>query len=112
MTPGLISAMEKGQFYATTGVMLEKIEFIDNVLSIKVLEQEDVTYAISFIGYKRDRSNSEVLLNISGLEAEYQLSDDILFVRAKITSSKRQNNPVESMKYEMAWTQPVVPDSN
>ena len=43
-----------------------------------------------------------------GSQASFELTDDILFVRCKITSTKLQDNPIEDILYEMAWTQPVT----
>jgi hypothetical protein len=44
---------------------------------------------------------------MEGYKAGFELSDEILFVRCKITSSKLHENPVEGLIYETAWTQPV-----
>lgn len=104
----LINSMENGQFYATTGVLLDSMKFLDNKILIDLKEEEGITYTISFIGYRKDQSETEVLMTVTGTKAEYELTEDILFVRGKITSSKLQDNPIENMKYEMAWTQPVL----
>jgi len=36
------------------------------------------------------------------------MPENLLFVRSKITSSKKQDNPIEGIIFEMAWTQPVI----
>jgi hypothetical protein len=41
--------------------------------------------------------------------AEFPVTEDLLFARCKITSSKLQENPIENIRYEMAWSQPVTP---
>ena len=52
----LISAMEAGDFYATTGVILSRIDFENNQLDIEVDPALDTQYEISFIGCtKEDR---------------------------------------------------------
>lgn len=104
----LIHAMEKGNFYASTGVTLKELKFKNNTLSVKIDPDEGVKYTMSFIGCRKGQSESEVFQSIDATEASFDLTDDILFVRCKITSSKLQANPIENMLYEMAWTQPVV----
>jgi hypothetical protein len=49
----------------------------------------------------------EEFMSLKGDKATFELTNDMLFVRCKITSSKLQNNPVEELAYETAWTQPV-----
>jgi hypothetical protein len=111
LEPGsLIDALENGDFYATTGVNLDKIQFKDNVLYVKATEEPGVTYTIEFIGCKKDERETEVLASTEGSEASFNVTPNHLFVRAKITSSRKQQNPVEDMVYEMAWIQPVRPE--
>jgi len=109
LTPAsLIDAMEAGQFYASTGVILKGLEFDKNKLSIEVDQERGITYTISFIGCRKGESEPEEFKSIEGTMATFELTDDILFLRCKITSSKLHSNPVESILYEMAWTQPVL----
>ena len=104
----LIGAMESGAFYASTGVTLQEILFDGGKLSIEVDPEPNVSYQIEFIGCKKGSSASELLESHTGKTASYILTDDILFVRGRITSTKRQDNPIEDFVYEMAWTQPLV----
>ncbi len=104
----LIHSMEAGDFYASTGVELKSISLKENVLTIEVNAQEGNQYEISFIGCRKGDTDSNVLKMVSGSTASFNLTDDILFVRTKVTSSKLHPNPVENMKYESAWTQPVL----
>jgi hypothetical protein len=53
-------------------------------------------------------TESEEFMSFKGDKATFELTNDMLFVRCKITSSKLQNNPVEDLAYETAWTQPVT----
>ena len=103
----LIEAMEAGDFYASTGVELKELTLANNMLSIEANMEADVTYKISFIGCKKGKSEPEELMSIEGNKASFELTDDILFVRGKITSSKLHANPIENLLYETAWTQPV-----
>ena len=104
----IIEAMENGQFYSSTGVTLKTMSFKENRLFIEIEEEEGITYSISFIGYQKGNNNTSELKKVESTIANFELSGDIVFVRAKITSSKKHPNPVEGMTYEMAWTQPVT----
>lgn len=104
----LIDALENGKFYATTGVELEKLNSEDGVLTVSVTEEAGVSYTITFMGSKVDGEGPEVFSTIEGTTASFTMDDEILFVRCKVTSTKLQDNPVEGLLYEMAWTQPLV----
>lgn len=109
LTPAsLIASMENGQFYATTGVKLKELEFDQNKLSVEVMQETGITYTISFFGCRKGQSEPEEFKSIEGIKADFELTDDILFVRCKIASSKLQGNPIENILYELAWTQPVL----
>lgn len=108
----LINAMESGDFYASTGVSLKKMEYAKNKLSIEVVEEKGINYIITFIGCRKGKSQPEEFISTKGTKADFELTDDILFARCKITSSKLQDNPIEDILYEMAWTQPVLKMEN
>ena len=109
LTPAsLIAAMEAGQFYATSGVTLEGLHFEKNTLTVEVDQEMGVNYTISFIGSRKGQLAGEEFKSVEGTTANFELTDDILFLRCRITSSKLHNNPIEDLLYEMAWTQPVV----
>ena len=101
----LLEAMVSGQFYATTGVVLESVSTANNTLEIEVTPEEGVTYKIDFIGVK-DGATAETLKSIGGTTATFPL-ENIQFVRARITSDKLMTNPVFEDEFEIAWTQPV-----
>ncbi|MCM4157217.1 histidinol-phosphatase [Gramella sp. AN32] len=103
----IIEAMENGKFYATTGVELKDIKFEEAGLSIAVKKQKNVTYEIQFIGVKKGSTESEVLKSVNGTGAYFEISEDVLFVRAKIISDKKKKNPYSEGDTEVAWTQPV-----
>jgi len=103
----LIDAMETGDFYASTGVELKDLIIDKSKIAVEVMQEEGVIYKIEFVGCKKGKDVPEVLMSINGAKASFELTDDLLFVRCKITSSKLQENPIENILYETAWTQPV-----
>ncbi|UZD24708.1 histidinol-phosphatase [Algoriphagus halophytocola] len=106
----LIEAMEKGDFYSTTGVTMNEINFDGETLSVAVQPENGVAYTIQFFGTKKSNpSESGVLLkDIKGVTGDYTLEVDDMYVRAKIISSKPKENPYQIGDKEVAWTQPVV----
>lgn len=104
----LIEAMEAGDFYASTGVELKDVVLENNRLTIEVNQEEGVTYKIAFIGYQKGKTKPEELAASAGTSATFELTNDLVFVRCKITSSKLHANPIEDLLYETAWTQPVL----
>jgi hypothetical protein len=108
----LIAAMEAGEFYASTGVELKDLTRNNNKLSIEVEQEAGVTYQISFIGCEKGKTEPEEFLSVEGNKASFELTNDMLFVRSKIVSSKLHANPIEDLLYESAWTQPVLTNRN
>jgi hypothetical protein len=107
LTPvSIINAMEKGDFYATTGVELKEIKFKNGKLEVAVNPVAGISYTIQFwgvIGKER-----KMFKEIKGTEGSYKMTKKDLYVRAKIISSKLQENPFQDGDVETAWTQPVV----
>lgn len=109
LTPAsLIRAMEAGDFYATTGVILEEIKIANDALSVKVKEEPGVKYEIQFIGATGQDLTTQILKSVSGTEASIELLDSYVFVRAKVISDKVKENPFRDGDVETAWTQPVA----
>ncbi len=104
----LITAMENGDFYASTGVTLQAVFLKNNTLTVNVRPSDIVRYTIDFIGVAKGEQQSRVLKSISGATASFDLTEDYLIVRARITSDKKKDNPFKDEDVEMAWTQPVV----
>lgn len=106
----LIEAMEAGDFYASTGVILNQVKFKGNTLHVSVKPKEGVTYTIRYFGTKKSNPEAEgvLLQETSGTEAAYSLQEDDLYVRAKVISSKSKENPYRPGDLEEAWIQPVV----
>ncbi len=103
----LIEAMENGRFYASTGVTLAKAEYTDRKLHIEVVEEPEVSYEIQFIGVRKDSEAPEVIKTVQGSKADFAVTDEWLFVRAKVISDRLQPNPFREGDFEVAWTQPV-----
>ncbi len=135
----LFAAMENGEFYASSGVTLREVRREKKRYSLEVEAEAGASYKIQFIGtrvgYKPegkpvldtsgkpldvtqlyDASIGEVLKEVSGPTASYDLTGDEIYVRAKVTSSKpkhpevaitsKNKNSVET--FQSAWTQPLV----
>ena len=128
----LIQAMEAGRFYATSGVTLEKVTVTSQSFEIDVRPDADASYTIEFIGTRKgfdptsepvvDKEGNgllvtrrysdeigEVLKSETGNSATYTFAGDELYVRARITSSRKHPNPSVIGDFEQAWTQPVRP---
>ncbi len=132
LTPeDLINAMEAGRFYASSGVTLEKVVSSSEGLAVTMKPDKDASYIIEFIGTRRDFDRKsepvkdkdgnevyatrrysddigEVFATVEGTQGSYQFTGDEIYVRARITSSRKHPNPSEPGEYERAWVQPVV----
>ncbi len=111
LTPDdLISAMERGEFYSTTGVVLKDVRIEEGTLKIEIDEEEGVNYTTRFVGTRADRGSptGELFKTVRGSSASYTMSGNELYVRAKIISDKEKVNPYMEGEYEVAWTQPVI----
>lgn len=126
----LIGAMEEGEFYASTGVVLEDISVNDDEIRIRIAAEPGLEYTTYLIGTRRasfgdaiyaspadfiatrgeDSVIGEVLAVIEGSQVVYGMDGTELYVRARVTSTRLMANPVNEGEYERAWTQPVVPE--
>lgn len=87
------SAMQRGDFYASTGVELEDYQAIPKQVTIKMEENRFLTkYRTQFIG-----KNGRVLAESTANPATYNVKGDEGYVRTKVTDSNGK----------MAWTQPM-----
>lgn len=126
----LMNAMERGDFYASTGVTLSGLRRDRSRLSLSVRAEPGVRYTIQFIGTRRGYDTTSVavsdsagfpvtrryssdigsiLAQVGGTVATYTMRGDEIYVRARVTSSKAKANPSYPAEVEMAWTQPVRP---
>ncbi len=109
LTPeSLIKAMESGAFYASTGVVLEEVRFKNNTLKVVTKAEPGIKYTIQFVGVKGNQKEGHILSVFDTAMAEFQLTEDLKFVRAKIISDKIRNDPRLGGVLEAAWTQPVA----
>lgn len=109
----MIAAMERGDFYASNGVRLREINFDGRTLTIDIDAEEGVAYTTEFIG---TRAGAETQIGTrlgtkGGAEVSYTLKGDEMYVRVKITSDKKKENPYSEGELEVAWVQPVVPEA-
>jgi hypothetical protein len=131
LTPeSLLRAMDAGDFYCSTGVTLKDVAFRDGTLTVQVDPEPGLTYRIVFVGTRRgyDAASREVvnaqgqtvrttriyspeigavLAEHQGTTARYTLKGDELYVRAKVVSSRKNEQSHVADEYESAWVQPV-----
>lgn len=132
LTPeSIIHAMEAGDFYGTSGVLVSDIKREPKRLAITISPEPGVTYVTRFIGTRKGyNSTSElqpsdpnaktlphrryskdigaVLAEVKGTAPSYALKGDEIYVRAKIISSKPKVNGSVAGEFETAWIQPLV----
>lgn len=132
----LIESMQRGDFYATTGVLLDDVSFdpANKNLRVKVKAEPGVRYRIRFVTTKRnfDRTVKTVdvpaeekrparqlpiysddigttVKTVDDVEATYRLDPDDLYVRAIVESDIPCNlTPFFHPKVQTAWTQPFA----
>ena len=89
----LLAALERGDFYASTGVVLKDVSSTPTSVSVAVQPTTFSRYRIQFIG-----KGGRVLSESSEPSATYAVKGGEGYVRAKIIESNGQ----------LAWTQPVI----
>ncbi|MGC6488389.1 MAG: PHP domain-containing protein [Planctomycetota bacterium] len=105
----LLEAIEAGDFYASSGVVLDQVTFDGRTMTIDIAAQGDARYVTEFVGTRRDGEPGEVLARVEGRRPSYTARGDELFVRATVTSSTAADNPVWEGQPRQAWVQPVLP---
>jgi hypothetical protein len=90
----LVEAMERGDFYASTGVVLDSLDATSKSMTIKVKPAvASSKYRIQFIG--RD---GRVLSEVPDASATYTFTGSERYVRARVIESNGR----------VAWVQPVM----
>lgn len=89
----LMEALERGDFYASTGVVLEDVQATSTGLTVKVSPDSASKYRIQFIG-----RGGRVLAEAIEPTATYTFKGDEGYVRAKVLESNGR----------AAWVQPVL----
>jgi hypothetical protein len=92
-TRALLESMERGDFYASTGVVLDDVRATASSLSVQVRVDGSSRYRIQFIG-----RGGQVLADVAEPSATYSFKGDEGYVRAKVIESNGR----------LAWVQPVA----
>ncbi len=115
----LIRAMKAGDFYASSGVVLDEVRFdtATRTLSLSIAPQPNATFETQFIvlpkpmevaaGEQPQLPVARVAASVRGLKPSYQLTGQELYVRALVTSSLAHTDPSLDGQMQQAWTQPV-----
>jgi hypothetical protein len=90
-TSAILTALQRGEFYASTGVELEAFTATEKELHVRVREKNTAHYRVRFIG-----ASGRVLQETDGATASYAIRGDEGYVRAKVIDSNGK----------MAWLQP------
>ncbi|MEE3085898.1 MAG: histidinol-phosphatase, partial [Bacteroidota bacterium] len=107
-TEDIILAMEKGDFYASTGVHLKKLFTDKKQIEIEVDPESGVIYEIIFIGYQKGAEDVVELKKVIGKSASYTFKKEDVFVRVRINSDAKKDNPIIKDETKKAWTQPFL----
>jgi hypothetical protein len=87
------SALEAGDFYATSGVLLRELESSPSGFRLVIEPADGQSYVTRFIG-----AGGRELARSEGTQASYEMTGDERYVRAVVTDSRRRK----------AWVQPVM----
>ena len=104
----LIIAMENGDFYSSTGIYLKTIFANKHKLFIEINPEEKTNYEIIFMGYKKGSNEVVQLKKVQGTSASYYYKKDDIFIRARINSDAKKENPYRLNETKKAWTQPFI----
>lgn len=117
LTPeSLVRAIRAGEFYASTGVVMDDIQFdrARRTLSLRIQPSGDEQFVTRFIGARGNSNEGEVLAEVKGTAPSYTMSaprgtesgDGLLYVRAVVTSTGKPAVPSAEHPYKRAWSQP------
>ena len=107
-TNNIITQMEAGNFYSSSGIYLKSLVSDNKGISIEIDSEPNIEYGIHFIGYKKGEDNTKLLKSIEGTKANYVFEKDDIFVRVKIVSTAPMPNPYTDGETKKAWTQPLI----
>ena len=95
----LLAALERGDFYATTGVELAEYRATEKQITVTVKEEGWSKYRIQFIGRAEGPlKGGRILKEATTSPAVYEIQGDEGYVRAKVIESNGK----------VAWTQPMM----
>lgn len=128
----LITAINRGDFYASSGVTLRDVRFDAQTrrYEIDIEPQDGVEFTTQFVGTPSDYDRTwptatdaegrvltvqerycpkigTVFKTQVGTTPSYELTGEELYVRAVVTSSRAHPNPSLEKQQEQAWTQPI-----
>jgi hypothetical protein len=92
-TDSILGAMERGDFYASTGIELQDYQADAKRITVTIKPEQSSKYRVLFIG-KNGQLLSEILTN----PATYEFRGNEMYVRAKVIDSNGK----------VAWMQPVM----
>jgi hypothetical protein len=128
----IVAAINRGDFYASTGVTLRDVQTDTNGMHIQIEPSAGVNYVTRFVGTRRgyDPSSEPVvdeggyqvsttrrysdeigttLEEVTGPRPSYEFIGDELYVRAVVVSDVAHHNPTVPGDVQKAWTQPAQP---
>lgn len=129
----IIRAMDRGDFYASSGVTLKALESDGRTLRIEIDPMPGAAYRTRYIGTRKDFDDTatefrdakgeipdgasrvygpsigQVLLESESLASSYTFAGDELYVRVEVASSLDMENPTRPGMKARAWTQPLPP---
>ena len=109
----IIEAMKAGRFYASSGVTLTSMDYAakTRTLSFTIKSEGDAEYTTEMIGSRKGDTKEieigEIFSTLSGRKVKYVVPENVLYIRATITSSKGHRNPSFEGQKKQAWLQPV-----
>jgi hypothetical protein len=130
----ILDAIDKGDFYASTGVKLKDISFNGKNLKVEIDPEEGETYVTEYIGTKErfdpaarpaldslgvaienttmiySEEIGQVLHRSDKAKSSFRFTGDELYVRVRITSSADHVDPNSGrvLGKQKAWVQPVT----
>lgn len=131
---GVVKGLEAGDFYSSTGVVLDEVVRDGNTFRLAIRTEPGVTYKTEFVATmkgtdltatpksEKDKNGNaipvtsdysadvgKVVATSTDAKPSYTITGKEMYVRAKVTSSKPHPNPYAEGDVEVAWTQPIVP---
>ena len=134
LTPeSIFAAMDRGDFYASSGVTLKEVAATKTSLTVTIDPEEGLEYVTEFIGtlknYDRQtearldqggkpirttRQYSDevgrVLMTSTAISSTYPFRGNEIYVRARVRSNSPHPDPSWPRQIKCAWTQPVTPN--
>ena len=72
----------------------------------------ETKYEIQFIGIDVNKKESKIAHKVSGNKAQFKITNNYVFVRAKLISDRTNKNFFDENEFEEEWTQTVVFKAN